>query len=196
MKYFTPKSYRIKHKILEFLSKERIKNGGLNPSKQWEFTIKQICENIKENFNDVNIQLDYLYYKKLVYCKKNESELTNPYCFATDEGITLFSSKSILNDGLLFGSSIFNNISTGIFQIIIAFATIISLWLSISESNKLSDKVDKLELKLIQTELNLKELKLSFQTQNNSNYTKADYQTKSKTDEMDSTKFGHSDTKK
>jgi len=190
MKYFTPKSYRVRHKILEFLSNERMKNGGLNPPKEWKFTLKEICENINEDFKDVNIQLDYLFYKKLIHCSKNESEITNPYCFASDDGITLFSSKSILNDGLLFGSSIFNNISTGFFQIIIAIATIISLWLTFSESNKLSDKVDKLEQQLKQTELNLKESKPTCQIQNNYDDTKANYQTKPQNDEMDSTKVG------
>ncbi|WP_396601627.1 hypothetical protein [Algibacter sp. R77976] len=188
MKYLIPKSYRIRHKILEFLSNERMKNGGLNPPQEWKFTLKQICENINEDLKDVNIQSDYLFYKKLIHCSENESELTNPYCFATDDGITLFSSKSILNDGLLFGSSIFNNISTGFFQIIIAISTIISLWLTFSESNKLSDKVDKLEQSIKQTELNLKEPKLNCQSQNNSYDTKADYQTKPQIDEMDLTK--------
>jgi hypothetical protein len=167
-----------------------MKNGGNNPSKEWKFTIKEICENIDENLKDVNIQLDYLFYKKLFHCNKNETELTNPYCFATDDGITLFSSKSILNDGLLFGSSVFNNISTGFFQIIIAVATIFSLWLTFYESNKLSDKVDKLEKQLKQTELHLKRPKSDFQNQNNSDDTKADYQTNFQTDDTDSTNVG------
>lgn len=176
MKYFIPKSYLIRHKILEFSSKERMKNGGLNPPEEWRYTIKQICKNIGENFNDVNIQLDYLFYKKLINCNKNESELTNPFCFATDEGVTLFSSKSILNDGLLFRANVFSNISTGFFQIIIAFATLISLWLSFIQSNKLAKKLDRLELHIEQSELNLKELKSTYHTKNNSGSTKEDYQ--------------------
>lgn len=165
-----------------------MKDPELKYPEKWKFTVKQISEKIGEDLKDVDIQLDYLYYKKLVHCSKNNDELKNPYSSATDDGITLFSSKSILNDGLLFGSSVFNNISTGFFQIIIAISTIISIWLTFSESNKLSDKVDKLEQQLKETELKLKELESKTKAQKNSDDTKADYRTKIQNGDKDSTK--------
>lgn len=53
MKFITPKSHRIKHKILEFLSKERMKNGGLNQTKDYTFSLKEISEKIDEKYEDI-----------------------------------------------------------------------------------------------------------------------------------------------
>ena len=50
MKYLIPKSYRIKHKILKFLSKERMKNGGTNPTKDFTFSLREISEKIGEKY--------------------------------------------------------------------------------------------------------------------------------------------------
>ena len=68
MKLFTSKSHRIKHNILKFLSKERMKNGGLNQTEKFTFSLKEISSQIGEKYSDVYIISDYLFYKKLVHC--------------------------------------------------------------------------------------------------------------------------------
>ena len=105
MKLFVPKSHRIKHKILEFLSKERMKNGGLNQTRDYTFCLKEISIIIGEKYEDVYSISDYLFYKKLVNFVNNDKEIENPYCWVSDTGIELFSSFSLINDGKLLNAN-------------------------------------------------------------------------------------------
>ena len=61
MKYIIPKSYRVKHKILKFLSKERMKNAGENDIKEYTFSLREISEKIGEKYEDVYDISDYFF---------------------------------------------------------------------------------------------------------------------------------------
>jgi hypothetical protein len=80
MKLFIPRSHRVKHKILEFLSNQRMKNGGSNRTKDYTFSLKEISKHINEKYDDVYSISDYLFYKKLVIFVKNDDEIENPFC--------------------------------------------------------------------------------------------------------------------
>ncbi len=136
-----------------------MKNGGLNTKEDWRFTVKQISKNINENIEDVNKQLDYLFYKKLIYCEKNESEITNPYCWVRDKGIENYTSFTFINDGKLLQSTLFNNISTGFFQIIVGIIAVLTIIFSYMDSKRYREEVLELERKIENTRMHLSNLK-------------------------------------
>jgi hypothetical protein len=39
------------------------------------------------------------FYKKLIHFKKKKSELINPYCWILDDGIELYPSFELINEG-------------------------------------------------------------------------------------------------
>jgi len=193
MKYFTPKSYRIKHKILEFLSKERMKNAGQNPASEFTFPLRKISEIINEDFEDVYSISDYLFYKKLVHCRPNYDDLENPYCFATNLGVEAYSSFSFINDGKLLQTTLFNNLSTGFFQIIVAIIAVATILFNYNDSKLYHEQVKNLELEVERLSIKLLEQSTEKSTENNSDDTKADYQTNAQTDDMDSNNVGQSE---
>lgn len=195
MKYFTPKSYRIKHKILEFLSKERMKDGGKNPVSEFTFSLKEICDSINEDFDDVYSISDYLYYKKLVYCQRNDNELMNPYCFATDKGVEAYSSFSFINDGKLLQTTLFNNLSTGFFQIIVAVIAVVTIILNYNDSKLYHEQVKSLEKEVERLSLEVSEQSIEWSTKNTTEDTKEDNQTNSETNDMDAIRVGQSETR-
>lgn len=157
MKIFAPKSHRIKHKILEFLSKERMKNGGLNPTKDFTFSLREISKRINEKYDDVYNIADYLFYKKLVHFVKNDTEIENPYCWVSDNGVELYSSFSLINDGKLLNVNLFNNSISGIFQIIVGVIAIISIVMNYQDSKIYNEKVSTLqsEVQILKTNLSI-----------------------------------------
>ncbi|MEE1962285.1 hypothetical protein V1387_06290 [Allomuricauda taeanensis] len=190
MKYYTPKSYRIKHKILEFLSKERMKNGGKNPVAEYTFSLKKISDSINEDYNDVYSISDYLFYKKLVYCTRNDQELMNPYCFATDKGVEAYSSFSFINDGKLLQTTLFNNLSTGFFQIIVGIIAIVTIIFNYNDSKLYHEQVKMLEQEVRHLSIKLSEQSKEKSTENYSDKIKVNYQTNIQTDDTTSTESG------
>ena len=155
MKIFVPKSHRIKHKILEFLSKERMKNGGLNRTEDYSFSLKEISKSINEKYEDVYSISDYLFYKKLVHFVKNENEIENPYCWVSDSGIELFTSFSLINEGKLLNANLFNNSISGVFQIIVGVIAVLSIVMNYQDSKIYNEKVSVLqsEVQILKTQL-------------------------------------------
>ena len=165
-----------------------MKNGGKNPVNEYTFSLKQISDSINENFEDVYSISDYLFYKKLVYCTRNDSELMNPYCFATDKGVEAYSSFSFINDGKLLQTTLFNNLSTGFFQIIVGLIAIFTIILNYNDSKLYHEQVDHLEKKVERLSFKLSEQSKTKSTKNKTNQTEADSLTKVQTDDNASTK--------
>ncbi|MHA7943942.1 hypothetical protein ACJOV8_012775 [Formosa sp. 3Alg 14/1] len=184
MKYFTPKSYRIKHKILEFLSKERMKNGGKNPVSEYTFSLKEVCSSINENFDDAYDIFDYLCFKKLVHCTRTDENLNNPYCYITEKGIETYSSFSFINDGKLLQTTLFNNLSTGFFQIIVGIIAVVTILFNYNDSKLYHEQVKNIEQEVEHLSKKLSEKSV----ENNSDDTNSDYQTNVQTHDKDSTK--------
>ena len=155
MKYLIPKSYRIKHKILKFLSKERMKNGGTNPAKDFTFSLREISEKIGEKYEDVYDISDYLFYKKLLHFIKNETELINPYCWVLDSGIELYSSFELINEGKTLNTNLYSSIITIIFTITLGAITIFTVFKSDDKSKEFESKLNELKTqnKLFEKEL-------------------------------------------
>ena len=154
MKYLIPKSYRIKHKMLGFLSEERMKNGGLNPVEQYTFSLRYISEKIGEKYEDIYIMSDYLFYKDLLHFKKNESELMNPYCWVLDSGIELYSSFDLMNKGKELNTNLYSNIVSIFSTLILGGITIYSVYTNNTNSTKHKKEINRLEKKIETNESN------------------------------------------
>ena len=66
-----------------------MKNGGLNQTEKFTFSLKEISSQRGEKYSDVYIISDYLFYKKLVHCIPNNEDIENPKCWVSDEGIEM-----------------------------------------------------------------------------------------------------------
>ncbi|WP_158730325.1 hypothetical protein [Flavobacterium sp. I-STPA6A] len=155
MKLLTPKSHRIKHEILEFLSKERMKNGGLNQTKDFTFSLKEISTRIGERYSDVYIISDYLFYKKLVHFIINDEDVKNPQCWVSDEGIELYTSFSLINDGKILNANLYSNLTSIIFTIILGSITMYTVYSSDKNTKEVEKKVNELEKRNILNEQRL-----------------------------------------
>ena len=170
MKYIIPKSYRVKHKILKFLSKERMKNGGKNDVKDFTFSLKEISEKIGEKYEDVYDISDYLFYKKLLHFIKNENELMNPYCWILDDGIELYSSFELINEGKKLNTNLISTITTSFLTVVITVIAFLTILMNYQDSkiynitvDKLYKKVDSLGLEQLNTSKKILNLENSVQ---------------------------------
>lgn len=99
---------------------------------------------------------DYLFYKKLAHFKKNEEDIMNPYCWVSDEGIELYSSFSLINEGKLLNANLFNNSISGVFQIIVGIIAVLSIIMNYQDSKIYNERVSAM-----QREVNSIQLKLT-----------------------------------
>src|SRR5690606_33686084 len=102
----------------------------------------------------------------------------NPYCFATDQGVEIYSSFSFINDGKLLQTTLFNNLSTGFFQIIVAIIAVVTIIFNYNDSKLYYEQVNRLEQKVEGLSIKLSEKSKEKSMESNSVDTKADYQTK------------------
>jgi prefoldin subunit 5 len=170
MKYLIPKSYRVKHKILKFLSKERMKNGGENDVEDFTFSLKEISKEIGEKYEDVYDISDYLFYKKLLHFIKNENELMNPSCWVLDDGIELYSSFELINEGKKLNTTLISTITTSFLTVVVTVIAFLTIQMNYQDSkiynvavSKLYKKVDSLESEQLKTTKKILDLENSVQ---------------------------------
>jgi hypothetical protein len=132
-----------------------MKNGGLNQTKDFTFSLKEISEKIGEKYKDVYIISDYLFYKKLAHFIKNDDDIENPKCWISDKGIELFTSFSLINDGKILNATLYSNLTSIIFTIILGSITILTVYSSDKNSKELEKKITELEKRNILTEQKL-----------------------------------------
>ena len=183
MKIFLPKSHRIKHKVLKFLSKERMKNGGINNIDKYTFSLREIAKEINEKYVDIYEITDYLFYKKLVVSVKNENELINPKLWVTNEGIELYTSFELINDGKVLNLNLYSNMVSILFTIILGFITIFTVVYNKDKSKELDMKMNQLKSKNIHLEQELLNLSKKMLEIRNYVQQKVDYQTNIQTDD-------------
>ncbi len=149
-KVFIPKNFIVMHKILEFLTKKRSLQQKNNiPLKDACFKIDDIKDSLKMSYEEVDLALNVLYENKDVeVIPVGNGVKLNDYVISKI-GISNFSSGKYLHDGLLLYSQIFNNFSSGFFQIIIG---IIAIWTIFQNSNidkytkKIDDEMNKIKI--------------------------------------------------
>lgn len=143
----TPKTHRIRHRILAHLTeKRRIQQANDTSITEAQSTIDEIAKAIKADWSDVDKQLDVLWHEKSVVsvnAKDPKKYMVNA------EGIALAASFQNLYDGMIIRSQIFNNYASGIFQIIAGLIALFTVIYSLTT-------IDKLEMQLNAIEQNLK----------------------------------------
>lgn len=176
---FIPKSYRIRHRILELLRQKRsvqqLNDKNINESM---LTIQEIADKLKLSYNDVDGQLNVLW-KTGEVLDQNTNKI--PRFIIQADGIASASSKKYLIEGKTINSQLFNNYASGFFQIIIAITAISTLFFTISTDNATNERIDRLEQKLENTLLLQKESSRDELIQNNSADTILMNQTNSQT---------------
>ena len=149
----TPKSYKYRHKILHILAEKRKTEDPKNLNlDRISMSPKSISNKSGIPLNIVDAQLDVLY--KTGDIEPNYKDPSNDF-FITDTGYSTLASKSLLNDGLLLRSQLFNNFASGAMQIIvavIALITIIANYTTVErltlKQEDLSEQVQKLSLQI------------------------------------------------
>lgn len=145
----TPKTHLIRHKILAHLTeKRRVQQTGKKDIKEAQSTIDEIAKNIKADWNDVDQQLNVLWHEKSVIDINTDGE-PQRYMVNSD-GIALASSFQILYDGMMIRSQVFNNYTTGIFQIITGLIALFTIVYSLTTIDKLETRLDNIENEIIQ----------------------------------------------
>lgn len=137
-----PKSYKIRHGILQLLTDKRSEQQLSNlPVEKSQLTIEEIANNLRFDRKDVDQQLNVLWEnKEVINIVDNQfpNDQTKTKYMVLSKGISTASSKTILNDGKAINASLFNNYSSGVFQIIVG---IIAIWTIIQSTTS----IDRLE---------------------------------------------------
>tara|TARA_R110002126_G_scaffold78629_1_gene195611 strand:- start:1625 stop:2113 length:489 start_codon:yes stop_codon:yes gene_type:complete len=147
-----------------------MKNGGKNSVEQYTFSLKEISSKINEKYEDVYDISDYLFYKNLLHFKKNETELMNPYCWVLDDGIELYTSFELINEGKKLNTNLISTITTAFLTVFITIIAFLTILMNYQDSkiynttvNKLYKKVDSLGLKQLILTKQIQDLENSVQ---------------------------------
>ncbi len=182
-----PKSYKIRHTILQTLADKRSEQqlNGLSDENS-QLTIEELSKITRYNRNLIDQQLNVLWESKDVIdisINTKPIDHSKTKYMISSKGISIASSKSILNDGKLINSQLYNNYASAIFQIftgIIALMTIIISFTTVSElkSENLNIKKNTLliqdRLFKLETDLKIKNIKADTKSLQNVNTIKLD----------------------
>lgn len=166
-----PKSHRTRHKILQYLLEQRnehqIRYNSIDNAK---FTIDEISDATGIHRKHIDEQLNVLWENKLVINIPDNKYPNNPALtkyLILPSGMSLASSKSILNEGKILNSQLFNNYASGIFQIIVGIIAIWTIYQNVTtinilrtENQKLQNEVTNLSKEVTNIKANITTLKL------------------------------------
>ena len=150
MNLFVPKTYKVRQRILDFLSERRKAiDRKRNDVNECAFTISEISEQLKIKRGLVDNQMDVLYKLNQVGTIRDNTE-ENRF-FINEVGFYASSSKEPFNEGKLLNSQIVSNYTNSFFQIItgiIALYTVYKTYTTIDAQNIKLEQVQKSILKL------------------------------------------------
>jgi hypothetical protein len=158
-----PKSHKVRHQVLKFLSDKR-KNTDMKTfdSANSAFTTSEIATGIRFERGLVDEQLDVLYHNKEVDVIHKDRE-ENKF-FINEKGFATVSSQTILNDGKVINSQLYNNYASTIFQVLTgltALATIVINFASVTdlkeENKQIRQQIEQINKGLIKLETSSKE---------------------------------------
>lgn len=147
-----PKSHKIRHEVLKVLSDKRKSMDMKTFRDDAAMTLTEIVIAVKRDRKDVDEQLDVLYHSKDIDAiKRKEGE--NSF-FISEKGFATAAANTILNDGKVVNSQLYNNYASAAFQIltgltalatiIFSFATVTDLQNENSELKKELEKMGRL----------------------------------------------------
>jgi hypothetical protein len=147
-----PKSFKVRHKILQKLADKRSEQqlNGL-PIENSQLTIGDLSKLTKFDNKLIDQQLNVLWDSNdvvnIIDSQYPNDHLKTKYMILA-KGISNSSSKTILNEGQIINSQLFNNYTSSLFQIIVG---IIAIW-TIYQSSTSIDSLRE-ENKRVQTQL-------------------------------------------
>lgn len=148
-----PKSYKVRHEVLQFLSDKRSEQLFQKlPIEKAMYTIDEISKETGFDRRVIDQQLNVLWKKEEIVNQPNNldpADLTLTKYLILSKGISTASSKTILNDGKIINSQLFNNYASGLFQIIVGIIAIFTLYQSMATIDAI-----KLENNKIQSQIN------------------------------------------
>ena len=165
-----PKSHRTRHKILQYLLEQRnehqIRYNSIDNAK---FTIDEISDAIGIHRKQIDEQLNVLWENKLVIDIPDNKYPNNPALtkyLILPSGMSLASSKSILNEGKILNSQLFNNYASGIFQIIIGVIAIWTIYQNVTTLNILRTENQNLQTEVTNLSKEIANIKANMNTHN------------------------------
>ena len=165
-----PKSHNTRHKILQFLQDQRnehqIRYNSIDNAK---FTIDEISDAIGIPRKIIDEQLNVLWENQEVINLPNKNHPDNPALskyLILSKGMSLASSKSILNEGKKLNSQLFNNYASGIFQIIVGIIAIWTIYQNVTTINIFRTENQKLQTDVTNLSKELTEIKANINTLN------------------------------
>ncbi|MEY2925142.1 MAG: hypothetical protein RLZZ337_1692 [Bacteroidota bacterium] len=160
----TPNSYKVRHSIIAFLTKERTKQQIENKDISFcQYSIDELAEKLALKKEDIDTQLNMLWFDKLVFDINKEREPTK--YIISPEGMAVASSMKLLNEGKMFNAKYFNNISTGFFQIVVGLTALLSLWFTYTNIQTIEKEISIISQQQEHTLQSIKELKESSQAE-------------------------------
>jgi hypothetical protein len=150
-----PKLYRIRHNILQLLTDKRSEQQlhNLHVEKS-QLTIEEISTLLQYSIKSVDQQLNVLWENgevQNVIAQGIKNNHYNTKYMVLSKGISTASSKAILNEGKAINAQLFNNYSSGLFQII---AGIIAIWTIVQNTTSIAKlEIQSENLKTITKEI-------------------------------------------
>ncbi|MFT5725538.1 MAG: hypothetical protein ACI9JN_002663 [Bacteroidia bacterium] len=127
------------------------------------------------------MQLNFLYSKKLVVLQPvievPDKRPISVY-MASPDGMSKAASMDVLHDGIMFRTSVFNNIASGAFQIFAGIAALLTIMFNFTSIVSVNDKINKLEQSLERIEERQKVSSKGGPVQKSASDTMANHQTK------------------
>lgn len=150
------------------------------PEEHNRYTIEEIAKAIKAKPDKVDEQLNFLWFKKYVFDVHSDN---GTKFMISPEGQSVASSMEYLNEGKRLNAELFNNFSSGIFQIIVGITALISLIINIDTIVNLKTELSTVKQEVARTSELLEGLTKDDSIQNNVVDTKEENQTSFQTDD-------------
>ena len=142
-----PKSHKVRHQVLKFLSDKR-KNTNMKSfdSADSAFTISEIATGLNLERRLVDEQLDVLYQNKEVDVLRKDNE-ENKF-FINDKGFATVASRTILNDGKIINSQLYNNYASTIFQVLTGLTALATIVINFASVTDLKEENKQIRLQI------------------------------------------------
>jgi hypothetical protein len=147
-----PESYKVRHLILQTLADKRSEQQlNKRPVEDSQLTIDEIARLTGHDRKLIDQQLNVLWDNKDVIDVvniQNQGDATKTKYMILPKGISIASSKSILNDGQLINSQLLNNYASALFQFIVCVTAIWTIYQNVTSIESLTKDNNRIQKQL------------------------------------------------
>lgn len=142
-----PKSHKVRHQVLKFLSdKRKSTNMKTFDSENSAFTKSEIATGLKLDRGLVDEQLAVLYINKEVDVLRKAND-ENKF-FINDKGFATVASRTILNDGKIINSQLYNNYASTVFQVLTGLTALATIVINFASVTDLKEENKQIRLQI------------------------------------------------